>query len=80
MTNVDHVPTNAEEAAIMVEERIQNALNTNESYLLRNAVMQRSMKIPYSTEAGVPYLQDKQTHPMFGRIADEIARRAPLRT
>ncbi len=77
MTNVEHLAKEALPAANAAERAAQLALNTNDGYFLRDAVMRRDAKVSYSTEAGIAYLQEPSTRPMFKRIADEIARRAP---
>jgi cellulose biosynthesis protein BcsQ len=79
MTSVDHIPRDATPAADAAERAAKNALNSNDNYLFRDAVMQRTPKVSYSAEAGIAYLQEPKTRPMFERLANEVARRAPLK-
>ena len=80
MTSVPYIPQGVQGAAHLAEDVVRKALHTNDDYFFWEAVMPRSAKIPYSTETGIPYLQNSETRPMFDKIAAEVARRAPLRT
>ena len=79
MTNVAHLTASAMTAADAAERATRSALRTNDDYFLRNAIMRRDAKVSHSTEAGIAYLQEPSTRPMFIKIADEIAKRAPLK-
>lgn len=79
MTTVSHLPNPARPAAQMAQDIVRKTLNMNDEFFFWKAVMQRTPNIPYSTESGIPYLQNEQTQPMFQRIADEVAVRAPLK-
>jgi cellulose biosynthesis protein BcsQ len=79
MTSVDHLTQKAAPAATDAEASVRRILGASDDYLFRNAVMQHMPRIAYSTDAGIPYLQETATRPMFEAIADEIAGRAPLR-
>ncbi|MTD93950.1 AAA family ATPase [Hyphomicrobium sp. xq] len=79
MTSVDYLPTAAAPAADSAETNVRNAMNSNENFFIRDAVMRRTQKVAYSTEEGIAYLQEPQTRPMFEALADEVARRAPLK-
>jgi chromosome partitioning protein len=79
MTSVQHLTREAEPAANAAENAVRAILRTNDNYFMRNALMAHTPKISYSAEAGIPYLQQPATRPMFEAIADEIARRAPVR-
>jgi chromosome partitioning protein len=79
MTTVDRITKDSVPAADAAQRAVRNALNTNDNYMIRNAVMRRTPKVSYSTEAGIAYLQEPQTRPMFEALADEIALRAPLK-
>lgn len=77
MTSVERIADAARPAVKAAEDAARAALSTNDDYFLRDALMRRDAKVSYSTEAGIAYLQEPSTRPMFKRIADEIARRAP---
>jgi hypothetical protein len=79
MTSRPYLTRDAEPAANAAENTVRAILGTNDNYFIRHALMQHSPKIAYSTEAGIPCLQQAATRPMFEALADEIARRAPLR-
>jgi cellulose biosynthesis protein BcsQ len=79
MTRRRHLVTAAEPAANAAEKAVRDIVGGNDNYFIRNALMEHTTKISYSTEAGIPYLQQRATRPMFEAITDEIARRAPLR-
>jgi cellulose biosynthesis protein BcsQ len=79
MTSVDHLTQEATPATTDAEASVRRALGANDDYLFKNAVMRHTPRIAYSTDAGIPYLQEAATRPMFEAIADEIARRAPRR-
>jgi len=78
MTSVDHLTQRAAPAATDAEVVVRQILGTNDDYLFKDAVMRHTPKIANSTDAGIPYLQEPATRPMFEAIADEVARRAPL--
>jgi len=73
------LPRDASSTANDVEIYVRNALNSADSYFIRNAVMPRSQKISYAAERGIAPLQDPRTRLIFDKLADEIAKRAPLR-
>lgn len=75
----DEISVASRPAVEMVERRARLALNTNEQLFFENAVMKRTQRVAYSTEEGIAFLKEQETRPMFDRIADEVARRAPLR-
>ena len=75
----DEIAAASRSAVEMVERRAREALNTNDQLFFHNAVMKRTQKVAYSTEEGIAFLKEPETHPMFNRIADEVVRRAPLR-
>jgi cellulose biosynthesis protein BcsQ len=79
MTRRRHLAAAAEPAANAAENAVREILGGNDNYFIRNALMEHTTKISYSTEAGIAYLQQPATRPMFEAITDEIARRAPLR-
>ncbi len=79
MTSRRHLTSEAQPAANAAENSVRAILGTNDNYFIRNALMEHTPKIAYSAEAGIPYLQQPATRPMFEAIADEIAQRAPLR-
>ena len=79
MTAVNHITIDAAPAADAAESAVQNYLNSNDEFFIRNAVMRRTPKVGYSTEEGIAYLKQTETRPMFDAIADEVARRAPLK-
>jgi cellulose biosynthesis protein BcsQ len=77
MTSTDPLPQSAVPAADMAQRSARKALNSNEEFFIRSAVMRRTPKVSYSTEAGIAYLKESETRPMFNALADEISRRAP---
>jgi cellulose biosynthesis protein BcsQ len=79
MTSRRHLTEDAKPAANAAENAVRAILRTNDSYFIRETLMEHTPKISYSTEAGLPYLQQPATRPMFESVADEIARRAPPR-
>ena len=79
MTSRRHLTNDAEPAANAAESYVRATLRTNDNYFIRNALLEHTPKISYSAEAGIPYLQQPATRPMFEAIADEIERRAPPR-
>jgi cellulose biosynthesis protein BcsQ len=78
MTSRRHLTEDAEPAANAAEDAVREILGTNDNYFIRNALMQHTPKISYSTEAGVACLKQPATRPIFEALADEITRRAPL--
>jgi cellulose biosynthesis protein BcsQ len=73
------LPNNAEPAAARAEAVVRKILNSHSDFFIRGAVMARTPRVSYSAEDGIAYLQAPETRPMFDALADQIARRSPLR-
>ena len=80
LTTVDHLTQNALIVANAAEMTVRRELNSNADYFIRAAVMKRTPSVSNAAESGIAYLQEPTTQPMFNKLADEIARRAPRRT
>lgn len=80
MTSQNPLPRNRTEAVDLANKNAKRALGTTRDLFISNATMVRTQKISYSTEFGIAYLHEgAEIRDMFGAIADEVARRAPLR-
>lgn len=74
----------APRAAVPMEkanEAVRRALGSGRDYFMRDATMARTVKVAYSTDEGIAYLQsDQSVRDMFTVIGRAVAERAPKRS
>lgn len=81
MTTRQKVPHTALEIVTRTNTAVRTALSTKKDYLLQDATMVRTSKVPYSTDEGIPYLNtDANTRGMFDVIGKAVAESAPARS
>lgn len=65
----------------MANEAVQRTLGSGRDYFMREATMARTVKVSYSTDDGIAYLQsDRGVRDMFAVIGRAVAERAPKRS
>jgi cellulose biosynthesis protein BcsQ len=80
MTAQSSLPQAAEGVVRRANDGARRIFNTNEDYFMTDATMARTTKISWSTEKGIPYLQESATREMFDAIGRAVAKRAPIRS
>lgn len=81
MTAQQKVSKAASVAVDAANKAARKALNSGKDYFLPDATMVRTVKVSYSTEHGIAYLQaDANTREMFQVIGKAVAQIAPTRS